>query len=232
MPILSRGVGARLATTTTSPSEESGVLVAVWALAMAETHSHDTAIAAAANGSFTAELPWRTTIRRVALGEGGRINSHESWPPGPAARPLSPLGSSARATHPGCSIGRPRQAGLLACGLSPGVTFPDSSGLRRPANRLQLRGQPGLLTRVPVLIPFGGTCRAVERCLIAATESTGGDATPAAGASRRGFESGNDPRQTRGRVQESVGRTGRWVKREVRYGFEANQLRRCPRNGR
>jgi hypothetical protein len=44
---------------------------------MAETDSHDTAVAEAANAGFTAELPWRTTIRRIALGEGGRINSYE-----------------------------------------------------------------------------------------------------------------------------------------------------------
>ena len=57
LPIRSRGVGARLATTTTSPSEVSGVPVAVWAMTMTETNRHGSAVAAAANGGFTAELP-------------------------------------------------------------------------------------------------------------------------------------------------------------------------------
>src|SRR5215470_8582484 len=74
LPILSRGVGARLATTTSSCSELSDApAVAAWALAMAETNRHGTAVAAAANGGFTAELPWRTTIRRSALREGRPI---------------------------------------------------------------------------------------------------------------------------------------------------------------
>src|SRR5215469_10788157 len=59
LPIRSRGVGARLATTTTSWSEESDGLGAVCALAMAEATAQDTAVAAAAYRDFTAELPWR-----------------------------------------------------------------------------------------------------------------------------------------------------------------------------
>ena len=64
---------------------------------------------------------------RIARENDGRFSSwkrdrHHVLPRGPCRHSVD----SARSAHPGCSIGRPRRAGLLACGSSPRITFPDS----------------------------------------------------------------------------------------------------------
>src|SRR5580693_3580936 len=106
---------------------------------------------------FTAELPERMTLQPIAseevvmqLVEPRLASAHAS-----ARSQRRHFGSSARAAHPGCSIGRPRQAGLLARGSVlahhlPGLAVQWS--LMRGAP-LTVAGAARVLTRVPVLIP-------------------------------------------------------------------------------
>jgi hypothetical protein len=158
LPTVDRGVGVRFATTTTSSSEVSVMSAAGCAAACVAKRMRGMAAGSRTIRCFTAELPSRV----YPGGSRGRVQVesavasatwHHVLPRGPCRHSVD----SARAAHPGCSIGRPRQAGLLACGsdrASPSrtlVQWPLMRGIPRT-----VAGAARAFTRVPVLIPFAG----------------------------------------------------------------------------
>src|SRR6185437_5600982 len=127
LPIFESGSGARLATTTTSPSDVSSLSAVDCAKDCVAKRMSGTAAGSRAIRLFMAELPscaypGGSRGRMPADSALASATVHHVLPRGPCRHSVG----SARAAHPGCSIGRPRQAGLLACGSSPRITFPDS----------------------------------------------------------------------------------------------------------
>jgi len=135
---------------------------------------------------FKAELPSRVSPGG-SRGGGRRADSAPASATGPHALPRGPCRhsvGSARAAHPGCSIGRPRQAGLLACGSNPRITFPDYRPVVFSARHTAYScgGSPGFYPSSRFNPLVGELVARGERCLNAEAEST--EAAPAVEAGR------------------------------------------------
>ena len=164
LPTFVSGSGARFATTTISFRASSGAASAPPSARTVPGSSKEANRSAPANADASAEYVMEKSLAERhprPCRAGPRMWRRSGEVPADARNAVhlpSPFGNFRSLSTPRLIDGRPRKAGLLARGSipsSPSRIRSESSGHRCWAYRLQLRGQPGLFTRVPFESPSG-----------------------------------------------------------------------------